>query len=377
MTSYLLIEGERLAWQSESQAKVPKNCIYVDDTLRADEALRLARAGTAMLWQGDFQNAKQLLAAMARKIDSKKPKIAPTAKEQFHLYRLAQAQKAQILGMLLIRIESDFTVVLKRAPDIRLAAQQVWHWQEPFVVSLRELLGIIGAYEWRKNGVSVPVLGDKAKIYPYYGVFSPIRGEYLDLVATTPLPATCRQAMEIGVGTGVLSAILAKRGVELVIATDIADRAIECARFNIAQLGYADKVRILKQAFFPQENVDLIVCNPPWLPAKASTSLEAAVYDPDSQMLKGFLSGVANHLNSDGQAWLIISDLAERLGLRAEGELLGWIEAAGLLLAARYDTRPKHKKAQESMDPLSQARREEVTSLWVLKKYQPKAGICE
>ncbi len=365
---YLYVDNEPLAWQSENQAKVPKRCVVVDDSLRADEALRLARAGTALLWQGDFQNAKQLLAAMARKIDSKKPKIAATAREQFNLYRLAQAQKAQVLGMLLIRVEADFSIHLKRAPQIQQAAQQVWSWQEPFAVSLRELLGIIGAYEWRKNGVSVPVLGEGAKIYPYYGVFSPIRGEYLSLVANTPLPEPCQLAIEIGVGTGVLSAILAHRGIGSVIATDISPRAIECAQFNLAQLGYTEQVKVIQQSFFPEGKADLIICNPPWLPAKAITILEAAFYDPDSAMLKGFLAGVTHHLQSHGQAWLVISDLAERLGLRAEGELLSWIAEAGLVVHARHDTRPVHKKAQESQDPLSQARRQEVTSLWVLKQ---------
>lgn len=373
MPSYISIEGvdSPLAWQSENQAKVPKHAVCVDDTLRADEALRLARAGTALLWQGDFHNAKQLLSAMARKIDSKKPKVAATAKEQFNLYRLAQSQKAQLLGMLLIRIEADFHITLKRAPNIRQAAQQVWEWQEPFVVSLRELLGIIGAYEWRKNGVNVPMLGENAKIYPYYGVFSPIRGEYLQLVAQTPLPEPCHHAVEIGVGTGVLSAILAKRGVSSISGTDISPRAIECAKFNLSQLGYSHQVSVLNQAFFPEGEADLIICNPPWLPAKASTSLEAAVYDPESGMLKGFLKGVVAHLSSHGQAWLIISDLAERLGLRAEGELLSWIDGAGLAVVARHDTRPVHKKVQQSTDPLSRVRQQEITSLWVLQRKMP------
>lgn len=42
---YLYVDNEPLAWQSENQAKVPKRCVVVDDSLRADEALRLARAG--------------------------------------------------------------------------------------------------------------------------------------------------------------------------------------------------------------------------------------------------------------------------------------------------------------------------------------------
>jgi hypothetical protein len=55
----------------------------------------------------------------------------------------------------------------------------------PSVVSLRELLGMVGAHEWRKKGVEIAALGAAPhnRIHPHYGVFSPVRGEYLDLVA--------------------------------------------------------------------------------------------------------------------------------------------------------------------------------------------------
>ncbi|NEN76348.1 class I SAM-dependent methyltransferase [Pelistega sp. NLN82] len=363
--TYLIIDDEPLIWQSEHQAKLPKQYIKVDDTLTANKALQFARSGCAMVWQGDFINAKQLLSAMARKIDRKKSKVAPDIQTQFHLYRLAQAQKAQLLGMLLIRVEKDFLIQLRRAPDIKAAAEQVWSWQAPFIVSLRELLGVIGAYEWRKKGVSVPVLG--AKIYPFYGVFSPIRGEYIDLVANAPLPEKRDLAIEIGVGTGVLSAVLARRGYTTVLATDTSDRSVACATYNIKQLGIDKQVQIMNQAFFPDQKADLILCNPPWLPSKASTTLESAVYDPQSMMLKGFLAGLADHLNPQGQGWLILSDLAEHLSLRTREELLTWITLAGLKVVAKYDTQPKHKKVMNDTSPLAMARQQETTSLWVLE----------
>ena len=56
----------------------------------------------------------------------------------------------------------------------------------PRCASLRELLGLIGAHEWRKNGVEIPALG--ARIHPHYGVFAPVRSEYVELVAEAPLP---------------------------------------------------------------------------------------------------------------------------------------------------------------------------------------------
>jgi prophage antirepressor-like protein len=71
-------------------------------------------------------------------------------------------------------------------------------------------------------------------------------------------------------------------------------------------------------------------------------------------------------LADHGEGWLVLSDLAERLGLRTRDALLAWIEAAGLEILDRLDTRPKHPKANDPDDPLHAARAAEVTSLWKL-----------
>jgi prophage antirepressor-like protein len=83
-------------------------------------------------------------------------------------------------------------------------------------------------------------------------------------------------------------------------------------------------------------------------------------------MLKGFLSNLKNHLLDGGEGWLILSDLAEYLGLRSRDELLRWIEQANLKVLARVDTKPTHHKAFDKTDALHAARSKEVTSLWRL-----------
>ena len=110
----------------------------------------------------------------------------------------------------------------------------------------------------------------------------------------------------------------------------------------------------------------LVVCNPPWVPAQPSSPVEYAVYDPESRMLRGFLAGLAAHLQPGGEGWLILSDLAEHLGLRSRDELLSWVAAAGLTVLGRLDTRPSHPKARNGSDSLHIARAAEVTSLWRL-----------
>lgn len=151
------------------------------------------------------------------------------------------------------------------------------------------------------------------------------------------------------------------------MATDLSAQALACAQDNLSRLGLAQQVTLQQADLFPAGRATLVVCNPPWLPAKPTSPLEHAVYDPDSRMLRGFLSGLRDHLTEDGEGWLILSDLAEHLGLRSRESLLQWIAEAGLVVAGRLDARPVHPKASDPTDPLHRARAREVTSLWRLR----------
>ena len=368
-------------WHSENGIAPHKKIQIADDTLTADIAYRLACEGTAILYRGDFQNARQLLQALVRRVDKptkKSKRVDKLNKEKtkspldtFNLHRLAQSQRARILGMLLIQVNADHSISLRRAPDVQQACLDVYGEQaDSYVVSLRELLGVISAHEWRKNGVQILARGDEPIcVHPHYGVFSPVRGEYIQLVCNASWPkavSTNSLAFDIGAGTGALSVVLAMRDIQKIIATDVDDRAIACAQDNIDRLDLSSQIEIQKTDLFPEGRAALIVCNPPWLPARPSSPLEHAVYDPESRMLKGFLAGLKEHLLPDGEGWLILSDLAEHLGLRTRVDLLEWIEQAGLRVQKREDTKPQHKKVFDQTDALHAARSAEVTSLWRL-----------
>lgn len=376
-------------WRSEKGTPPPKKLIIADDTLTADEAYRVACEGTGIIWRGDYQNAKQLLQAMSRRADKPSKKsirnqksakkqqegLIPLAKpmsEIFHKHRLNQSQRSRTLGMLLVQVNPDHSIPLRRAPDVTNACLAVYgQVSEPYVMSLRDLLGFIGSLEWRKNGMALDAIKDlgDGRIHPHYGVFAPVRSEYIGLLEKAPLPTLLNQqsiAFDIGTGTGVLAAVLAKRGIQRIIATDQDERAIECAAENIEGLGIGKQVKLIQTNLFPDGQAALIVCNPPWVPARPSSPIEYAVYDPNSQMLRGFLAGLKEHLLPNGEGWLILSDLAEHVGLRTRAELLEWIEAAGLKVLGRNDVRPTHAKALDKEDPLYRARAAEVTSLWRL-----------
>ena len=359
-------------WQSEAGNPPPKNIQIADDTTSAKDAYKLVCEGTAFLYKGDFQNAKQMLQAITRKFDVKPIKPAENLTQAFHQHRARQIQRANISNKILIELNHG-SCDLKRAPDVKNAVagamivnSKIDKIPAKMLLSLRELLGMIGAHEWHKKGVYIDAL--QANIHAAYGVYSPIRGEYLDLINTTSF-GNAKTAFDIGTGTGVIAATLVTRGIKAVMATDNSVRALNCAADNIEKLNLKQYITLEQANLFPSgyKKADLIVCNPPWLPAKANAPIEHAIYDPNNAMLKGFLSGVKAHLNEDGEAWLILSDLAEHLGLRTHEELQKWIADAGLTVVEKLDIAPKHAKSSDQSDPLYEARSKEITSLYRLK----------
>ena len=193
------LDRPELHWEEDQAPAMPfgarnprprrPRVVVADDRITADQAYRLACEGTGLLWRGDYQNARQLLQAMTRRVDKRPRKPADTLLAAFNQHRMAQAQRARILGMLLIPSTP--------AMASRCAARRTRGWPANRLMvrptrptwPLRELLGLIGAYEWRRKGVEIPALGGD-RIHPHYGVFSPVRGEYVDLVAQ----ARCRPA---------------------------------------------------------------------------------------------------------------------------------------------------------------------------------------
>lgn len=349
-------------WHSENSSPAPTSVVLVDDSTTADAAFRLARKGTGLLWRGDHHNARQLLKAMDRRLTkaaSRRP-----AKDDFAGHRAERTERARVLGLLIVELSADHTLELRRAPDVRAACDAAYGRPSPKVVSLTELLGVIGAHQWQTKGVPVAALGES--VHPGYGVFSPVRGEYVELVAEAPFPTQSPRVFDLGTGTGVLAAVLARRGASDVVATDISARAVATATETMTRLDLGGVVTVIETDLYPDGRADVIVCNPPWLPGEPTSTLEAGIYDPDSDMLRRFIAGLCDHLEPGGEGWLVISDLAEHLGLRSREDLMSMFASAGLQVAGRLDTTPRHGRASDAKDALHAARRAEVTSLWRL-----------
>src|SRR5699024_10069014 len=209
-------------WPSENGAPPTARRQIARDALTANSALRRIRGGAGLLWRGDFPGARQLLTAIGRRADRRPLPKSLDLPGRFRAHRAARAERAELLGGIVVVIEPDLRLALRRAPDLA------------------------GACREADGELSGPALG--------------------------PLNA--------------LAAVLARRGAARVTATDLNPRAVACARENMRRLGLEQRVSVMEADLFPPGRADLIVCNPPWLPGAPTSALELGIYDEGSGMLR-------------------------------------------------------------------------------------------
>lgn len=380
-------ETLRFGWCSKG-APPPLRCTTADDRLPADVAMRRALVGEGIAWAGDWNNARQLLAAMARRLRPVRAEASGVA-AAFRAERETRRLESTVLSRLLVPIGPGWVSPLARAPSFGPALEEAFGAgpERPSLMPLREILGALGAHEWFRRGVPVAALG--GAVHPRYGVFAPVRGEYVDLFATTLARRAATLglgrgavAFDVGTGTGVLAILLARAGAH-VVATDVDASAVRCARENAARFAVAVRIDVIEADLFPAGRARLVVANPPWIPEQPHGPLDRAVYDPGGTVLARTLAGLADHLEEGAEAWLVLSDLAERLELRPAGAVEAMVREGGLSVVAEATTRPSHPRARESRSQarrsaeeqlLADARAGETTRLLVLQRQSERGA---
>ncbi len=92
-------------WRSHSDMSPATRVVVVEGKMTADEAYGLACQGTALLWRGDFQDARQMLNALGNRADRRgrrSPRDSANPAEAFHRHRQARSQRARTLNALLV-----------------------------------------------------------------------------------------------------------------------------------------------------------------------------------------------------------------------------------------------------------------------------------
>lgn len=133
-------------------------------------------------------------------------------------------------------------------------------------------------------------------------------------------------ALELGTGSGCIAVACALALPHMkIVATDISEPALEVARVNIDRYDLSARIQLVKADMFAglSGHFDLIVSNPPYVPAAASEDLPAEYgHEPPVALYSGpdgldsarrILQDARKHLNAKGLLVLEVGEQRERL----------------------------------------------------------------
>ena len=112
----------------------------------------------------------------------------------------------------------------------------------------------------------------------------------IDLVAEIIEKEKITYIAEIGVGSGAISVVLARKFLNLkIIATDICDTPIKVSRSNIKKYQVEDRVTVIKSSILDEvsEPVELVVSNPPYIANDFKLEKNVGEYEPKEALFGG------------------------------------------------------------------------------------------
>ena len=316
-------------------------------------------AGKYVLVEEFYSNGLQVLAELKRNL------MLVHTEQTFQGKREYRNAFREASHRLLLKVE-DNKLIVKRGP--------VFGWLESlypdvsnFYISFPEVQGMNGSWQWYKNGIEVKTLG--LSLHPYYGTYFPTRFDHLKLFDKwlKKYEGVKRNAIDVGVGSGVLSFQLIQNGFENITAIDNNKNAIIGVAEESKRLGYADKITAIHSDLFEKcdTKVDLIVFNPPWLPAKheLEEGIDKAMYY-EEELFPRFFEQALNHLNEEGKIVLIFSNLAEVIDEKNSHPIIEELQKNKRFrkeLHLRRDVRASSRRTKRT-----DARSREKVELWVL-----------
>jgi methylase of polypeptide subunit release factors len=213
---------------------------------------------------------------------------------------------------LLLKVK-DNKLIVKKSPDIGWLSLLYTDVSE-FYISFPDIQGMNSSWQWYEKGIDIKTLDITLK--PYYSTYFPTRFDHLKLFDKwlKKYEGSKENAIEIGVGSGVLSFQLIQNGFKNIFATDTNKNAIIGVGEESKRLGYENHMTLNHGDLFEGCDVkaDLIVFNPPWLPAKhdLEEGIDKAMYY-EEELFPRFFEQAKEHLAPEGKVVLIFSNLAE------------------------------------------------------------------
>lgn len=272
---------------------------------------RLLEGGQAKI--GDaFPTGLMVLSQLKKKVfgDKRKPD------SDFQAYRRQRSVYHRASNSLLVPVEGN-RVSLRKAPEIGWLSE-LYPDAGDFFLPFPQVQGLNSAWQWYRKGIRFPVLDHR--VYPYYGVYFPTRYDHLILFDKwlEKYQGGHSLAMDMGTGCGVLSFQLLRHGFEKVHAGDVQPNAVISTFKDAQRSGVDDRLTVHRSDLFhawsevSSPSADLVVFNPPWLPAREEVKgLDQAIYY-ESTLFDRFFEQARQHLKPGGKVVVLFSNISRK-----------------------------------------------------------------
>jgi len=321
--------------------------------------IQLLEAGNPVLIKELYSNGLLLLKALHTYLGKKLPNTS------FQDQRAYREEYHKLSNLILIEI-SNHKLVVKKAPSIGWL-EKLYPKTSDFLLSFPQIQGLNSAWQWYQNGISIPVL--RNKIHPYYGSYFPTRFEHLILFDNwlKRYKGAKKTAIDVGIGSGVLSLQMVKYGFQKVFGTDTNPNAIVGLAEFMGETKLSRKIELDFGHLFAkwEKPTELIVFNPPWLPKlHSNNSIDEAIYYND-ELFPNFFAEAKQRLLPDGKLVIIFSNLAQITNLTKEHPIEKELAEGG-----RFQLENCFKKTVKSASNKTKRdqswRSSEEVELWIL-----------
>jgi methylase of polypeptide subunit release factors len=328
--------------------------------------IKVLLSGKQVLIEEFYSNGLELLSELQTYLRRKH------TGQGFQEQRAYRSEYRKLSSLVLIEIK-DYQLAVKKAPSIGWL-EKLYPESSNFLLTFPEVQGLNSAWQWHINGVVVPVL--RNKIHPYYGVYFPTRFEHLQLFDNwlKRYDGPKKSAIDVGIGSGILSLQLMKHGFQKSFGTDLNPNAIVGLRESMKGTKLAVKIALDYGHLFGKwtKPTELIVFNPPWLPASHDLGrLDDAIYYND-KLFPEFFEEAKKRLLPEGRIVLLFSNLGQITNVTKEHPI-----EKELADGARFELDRFFKKSVKQASSKTKRnqhwRDTEEVELWVLKHKDEQA----
>jgi len=289
------------------------------------------------------------------------------AGKSFQQQRSFRSAFREISHRVLLKI-SKHQITAKKAPDIGWF-KILYPELDEFLLPFSQVQGLNSAWQWYKKGISIPVLN--REIHPWYGTYFPTRFDHLGIFDhwLKHYKGEKKSVIDIGIGSGILSFQMLNCGFEKIYGTDTNPNTIIGLKEDADKNKLNSRLDLFHGDLFAglDMKTELIVFNPPWLPASYDLEgLDQAVYY-DENLFSRFFAEAEKHLYPDGKLVLLFSNLAQITGLTDSHPIKKELEENNRFWK-EYFVQKKVQAASKKSKRNQHWRDSEMVELWVLKR---------